>query len=245
MACRIALLLLIVANAHAGAGGKEEGGSAVSPGSFRARLEFLGAELAAHGMISDLSAGSGSSSSSSDTLKLDARRTDAQRLADRVDALKRVERSLLNCKRLGDPELLQACFCSPTSCSLSTETYSTDFILSSLLIDKTSIVPSLATVDQPPRELFAWPSFPKELTTCWSSYRGGMHSMLHRIATFAVLWNVANGLTLPQAFISGSTFEQLSLDKRRSNSSLFLIDLSSSGVLWNCLGALRCAYIGH
>ncbi|CAN0014298.1 unnamed protein product, partial [Ectocarpus fasciculatus] len=44
----------------------------------------------------------------SDTLKLDARRTDARRLADRVDALKRVERSLLNCKRLGDPELLQA-----------------------------------------------------------------------------------------------------------------------------------------
>lgn len=40
--------------------------------------------------------------------KLDARRTDALVLADRVEALKRVERSLLNCKRLGDPELLQA-----------------------------------------------------------------------------------------------------------------------------------------
>ena len=40
--------------------------------------------------------------------KLDARRTDALKLADRVEALKRVERSLLNCKRLGDPELLQA-----------------------------------------------------------------------------------------------------------------------------------------
>lgn len=39
--------------------------------------------------------------------KLDARRTEAFRLADRVEALKRVERSLLNCKRLGDPELLQ------------------------------------------------------------------------------------------------------------------------------------------
>lgn len=108
MACRIALLSFIVADARAGTGGKDEGGSTVSPGSFRARLEFLGAELAAHGMISDLSPGG--SSSRSDTLKLDARRTDARRLADRVEALKRVERSLLNCKRLGDSELLQACY---------------------------------------------------------------------------------------------------------------------------------------
>lgn len=120
MTCRIALVLLIAADAHEGGGGKDEGGSAVSPGSFRARLEFLGAELAAHGMISDLSPGS--SSSSSDTLKLDARRTDARRLADRVEALKRVERSLLNCKRLGDPELLQACFFRERHASLSTDT---------------------------------------------------------------------------------------------------------------------------
>ena len=42
----------------------------------------------------------------------DARPT-VSRLSHRVEALKRVERSLLNCKRLGDPELLQArCFTS-------------------------------------------------------------------------------------------------------------------------------------
>ncbi|CAN0378758.1 unnamed protein product, partial [Hapterophycus canaliculatus] len=52
-----------------------------------------------------------SSGGNNGDMKLDARRTDAARLADRVEALKRVERLLLNCKRLGDPELLQEGCC--------------------------------------------------------------------------------------------------------------------------------------
>lgn len=78
-----------------------------SPAAFRAKLEFLAAELAAQGVLSETSQPAGAGAG--DGKKLDARSTDALRLADRVEALKRVERSLLNCKRLGDPELLQVC----------------------------------------------------------------------------------------------------------------------------------------
>lgn len=78
-----------------------------SPASFRARLEFLAAELTAQGMLSQPSPDGGGESGDHGK-KLDARRTDALMLAYRVEALKRVERSLLNCNRLGDPELLQA-----------------------------------------------------------------------------------------------------------------------------------------
>lgn len=99
-----------------GGAGKDESGG-VSSASFRARLEFLAAELGAQGMLSDNSSGGGGGSSGggggeetrSSATKLDLRRREAQKLADRVEALKRVERSLLNCKRLGDPELLQVC----------------------------------------------------------------------------------------------------------------------------------------
>lgn len=92
-----------------GSGKDESGGLSTSPASFRARLEFLAAELAAQGMLSEPSLDGGGGGESGDSgQKLDARRTDALMLADRVEALKRVERSLLNCKRLGDPELLQA-----------------------------------------------------------------------------------------------------------------------------------------
>lgn len=86
---------------------RDESGD-VSLGSFRARLEFLAAELAAQGNFSGNSSGSGGGESQNSAPKLDLRRSDALKLADRVEALKRVERSLLNCKRLGDPELLQA-----------------------------------------------------------------------------------------------------------------------------------------
>eukprot|EP00903_Cladosiphon_okamuranus_P014428 g13389.t1 len=93
------------ASASARSGNNESGGLSTSPASFRVRLEFLGAELAAQGMLSETSTCGGESGNRGQ--KLDARRTAALRLADRVEALKRVERSLLNCKRLGDPELLQ------------------------------------------------------------------------------------------------------------------------------------------
>ncbi|CAM9269015.1 unnamed protein product [Scytosiphon promiscuus] len=85
------------------AGASKDETAVVSPAAFRARLELLAAELAAHGMLS----GHTSDGDGNNDLKLDARRTDAAKLADRVEALKRVERLLLNCKRLGDPELLQ------------------------------------------------------------------------------------------------------------------------------------------
>lgn len=109
------LLLLIFLRLIGGDGNDES--AAVSPASLRARLEFLAAELAAQGMLSENSSGSGGSGggrgggeeSPNSGTKLDIRRSDALKLADRVEALKRVERSLLNCKRLGDAELLQAC----------------------------------------------------------------------------------------------------------------------------------------
>lgn len=91
-----------------GPGQSESRGLSTSPASFRARLEFLAAELAAQGMLSEASPGGGELGDTGK--KLDARKTDALMLADRVEALKRVERFLLNCKRLGDPELLQAKF---------------------------------------------------------------------------------------------------------------------------------------
>ena len=114
-----------------GSGNDEIGALSTSPASFRARLEFLAAELAALGMLSEPSSGGGGESGD-DGQKLDTRRTDALKLADRVEALKRVERSLLNCKRLGDPELLQVGIV-PSHNEKSTQFIRFSFVLQSVL----------------------------------------------------------------------------------------------------------------